>query len=439
MKYENVKSLVLFLLVAASGVLTWSLWTYQPKYDVVNNKYVHEVSVSEQRDATDLIKPIRVLFHIDDLHYGTVIDNEIDSIMEEMSHWNFYDIGDARIVNDQQMAEISHSNNRIELSYPDLLPFELYKGIVHVETENLPKASFDRISINIATNTEDDALIYFLNSKENIVYEGHVNRERIAELLSKVNYKRFDEYEAYPITSERNVFLPAKETSLYTYQYLPDYIDPEKFKNALFGDPTVVRRDMKANGEQFTDDRSMMNVDYTTNMIFYINPIQEPGGNQPNLHPDLLKRSIDFVNEHSGWTDNYRYFGFDAYRQRTIFRMFCNSYPVFNEEGMAEIRQHWGANEIYRYQRPYFSLDIDISTDRDPVILPSGESALNQLLNEDEIDVNMIEDLLIGYRLRKDPNKSKVLILEPSWYYLYGGSWIRLRSEDIGGDLNGLE
>ena len=34
MKYENVKSLVLLVLVAISGVLTLSLWTYKPKYPV---------------------------------------------------------------------------------------------------------------------------------------------------------------------------------------------------------------------------------------------------------------------------------------------------------------------------------------------------------------------------------------------------------------------
>lgn len=71
MTYENIKSLVLLLLVLASGALTWSLWTYQPQLDFPDKKYVHEVSISDQEEPVDLIKPTRILFHIDEIHYGT--------------------------------------------------------------------------------------------------------------------------------------------------------------------------------------------------------------------------------------------------------------------------------------------------------------------------------------------------------------------------------
>ena len=34
------------------------------------------------------------------------------------------------------------------------------------------------------------------------------------------------------------------------------------------------------------------------------------------------------------------------YERMTIFQLFMDGYPVFNEKGMTEIRQDWGANEI---------------------------------------------------------------------------------------------
>ena len=73
MKYENVKSLVLLVLVATSGVLTWSLVDISSRNIEFNeNRYVHEVSISEQENAVNLLKPSRVLFHLNEKHYGTV-------------------------------------------------------------------------------------------------------------------------------------------------------------------------------------------------------------------------------------------------------------------------------------------------------------------------------------------------------------------------------
>ena len=38
------------------------------------------------------------------------------------------------------IEELSHSDNRVVISYPDLIPFDLYKGVLHVETEDFPSS-----------------------------------------------------------------------------------------------------------------------------------------------------------------------------------------------------------------------------------------------------------------------------------------------------------
>ncbi|MEK3888851.1 YycH family regulatory protein [Bacillus sp. FSL K6-3431] len=442
MTYENIKSLVLLLLVLASGALTWSLWTYQPQLDFPDKKYVHEVSISDQEEPVDLIKPTRILFHIDEIHYGTTEKKDIDELINEISLWNFYEISTTKILSNNRLQEISHSDNKIEITFPDLVPFELYKGVLHVESQNVPNAEFDRIVINLASDTQDSATIYFIDSVENRVFESHVNPERISALITKINTKKkeYEAYGKYSLSEDRVIFLPKEKTQLLEYKYFSNYIDPEKFKNALFTDPSAVRRDILANGEKFTDISSMMNVDYLTNMIFYINPSHAPGlNNRQENDKHLLKRSIDFINEHSGWTDNYRYFSIGKYQPITVFQLFKEGRPVFNEQGMTEIRQYWGAEEIYQYKRPYFSLYTDRPLGQRKVDLPSGEEVLKYLQENQEIQQNMLEDLLIGYNLVKDTANPKVLVLEPSWFYLYGGSWLRLTLEDVGGDFRGLE
>ena len=46
----------------------------------------------------------------------------------------------------------------------------------------------------------------------------------------------------------------------------------------------------------------------------------------------------------------------------------------------------------------------------------------------------MIEDVEIGYRMTKSTLNSKGVILEPAWYYRYGGTWIILPFEQKGVD-----
>lgn len=440
MKYENVKSIMLVVLVAVSCVLTWSLWAYKPKYEFIDKKYVHEVSISDQEEPANLIKPTRILFHLNGGHYGTVRDDEIVTIMNELSTWSFYDISEAKIQSNKQIHALSHSDNRVEITYPDLVPFDLYKGVIHIETQNLPDAAFNKIVINLSKESKEEGTIYFIATDEGKVYESHMNQERITTLINMINRNRvrYNAYGAYDLPDGRTKYFPSQETVLNQYQYYSDYIDPEKFRNALFKDPSFVRRDMLANGEQFTDGFSLLNVDYLTNMIFYVNPSQETEQQMSRtLSGNVLKRSINFVNEHGGWTDNYRYFNMSLYEQMTVFRLFMGGYPVFNEQGMTEIRQYWGADEIYQYKRPYFSLDILLDVTK--MKLPSGKAALDYLLADPEFKPEMLQDLMIGYKLSKNPDKPKVFVLEPSWYYLYAGSWLRLAPEEIRGGFNGLE
>ncbi|MBS4218273.1 hypothetical protein KHA96_08110 [Bacillus sp. FJAT-49711] len=447
MKYETVKSIVLTVLVAFSALLTWNLWTYQPKYKLPENN-VHEMSVSKekeasQRDASELIKPLQVLFHIDEEHYGTVLEKDINSLLSKMGEWNFYDFGSARILDSDEIEDLAQTNNRIEITYPGSVPFDLYKGVIHFETDVLPNGSFDRIVINLDTGIKNDQNVHFISTNEGRVYGSNVNPDFIAALLTETRRKKnnYDEYKAFKLSGksghDRIIYVTTKEKELDGFIYKIEYINPDKFKDALFRSPEKVRKAPLPDGEQYTDDRSVMNVDYSTSMIDYINPgqssVKESLGNQENV----LKRSIDFVNEHRGWTDNYRYFSMSVYEKKTTFQLFMNDYPVFNEQGMANIRQYWGREEIFEYKRPFFSNQLPLMPAK--VVLPSGETVMNTLLDHLKLEPDVVESILIGYRLTKDTSIPEMITYEPSWYYLYGGSWLRFDLEEMRGDMSGLE
>ncbi|MBW8347974.1 hypothetical protein K0H71_00770 [Bacillus sp. IITD106] len=444
MRYETVKSIVLTVLVFLSIFLTWSLWTYKPKYEFPDTKFVHKISIADQKDTAELIKPLKVLFHIDDEVYGTVLDEDINSILSQMSEWNIYNLGGARILDPEKIDELSHDGNMVEITYPDSVPFALYKGVLHFEGDVLPNASFDRIVIDLDGDEKSGSSISFISTSEGREYKSNVNAEKVAALLKSTREKKkaYDEYTAIELEGsegqKRTIYVTTKEKEMSVYQYPVEYFSPEKFKSALFRDPAKVKRDGLSAGEQYTDDRSVMNVDYTTNMIEYINPGLEASTETSLTNSDVLKRSIDFVNEHWGWTGNYRYFDMSVYEKKTVFQLFRNNFPVFNEQGMANILLYWGSEEIYRYKRPYFSNQLELKGRTEKV--PSGESVLNKLLEDPNFNVDTFETMLIGYKLSKvDSDNTSVINLEPSWYYLYGGSWIRFDLDDKRGDTGGLE
>ena len=426
MKYETLKSVVLALLVLTSGVLTWSIWTYQPKEENYFEQ-MHKVTVSEQNETPDLIKPLRVLYNTENANYGTVLDSAIQKIVHTMGQWHFQNIKSVRMLNEKQIRDIISSESQLVITYPDTVPFDLYRGVVQVETE-YPDASFDSIIIDLANTNEKTTTISFIDRDEGRLYESYVEAEKVDELKNELTIDQFEIYEIYTMSTGQQFFLPAEETELLTIQYLPDVIEPAKFKNALFSDPSLVRGDSFASGEQYTDGKSMMKANKSTQTLLYINPRQEPDG-QWDYEGDehIIHRSITFVNEHSGWTDDYRYFSLGEYQHRTTFRLFYEGRPVFNNSDMAEIRQYWGPEEIYQYQRPYFKLDVELPNPKKQV-LPSGQDAMKQLFSyyELELDETQVQDFLIGYSLNWDKENPDVLVLEPSWYYLYAGSWLKV-------------
>ena len=50
------------------------------------------------------------------------------------------------------------------------------------------------------------------------------------------------------------------------------------------------------------------------------------------------------------------------------------------------------------------------------------------------MDSSTIVDIVAGYYLSRDDNQP-ILSLEPSWYYLVNGSWIRLAPDLLGGAI----
>lgn len=440
MTFENFKTIALTILVFLSIFLTWSVWTYQPKYDTMENaKVVPGVSISEQKEIKHIVKPDKVYYHQNNAHYGTIHSGEIERIMKEISKWNFEQFEDVS----GQILELNnflYESGKVQIIFPDYVPMEIYKNILRVDDKDVLNLSFDQIVIDTNNVTKENGYVYFISSEYQHAYRARVTasfitnfKEDFYEKASRNSY--FFLHSLVELTDDRKILVRTEPVTMEAYNYLLDLIPTTQFRDALFRNPSFVTRNSNGYSEEFKDSSTLLSVNYDTNTILYVNPAQEKDTTSSKSY--LLQRSIDFVNGHGGWTDNYYYVGIDDVEQTVLFRLYEPSgYPIFNNNGMSEILQIWGQTGIYQYLRNNFSLDRRVESTS--VELISGIGMLEKLKSREDIDPEFIQELIPGYEMTRSAG-SPLIHLEPSWYYKYKDQWWNVKSGIEEGLEYGLE
>lgn len=440
MRYENSKSVILIILVLVSILLTWNLWTFQPNYETMEKSTnVAEVTLSEKQEVKKIIKPDLALFHIRGEHHGTTNVNELDKLIKEVSQWSFYDVK-SYTGNVANMNELIHEDGNAEIIFPTEIPVELYRNVLNFEDKKLPTFNFDRIIIKTNNSEKESGIVYFFSTNNQQVYISRISTTFLNNFNQHFfkNANQYPRYFAFKPTEKRTLYLPEGTTDMMEYKYLPVTLNSDEFKEALFNDPSFVQKSVVPTGEEFTNGSSKMNINYNSNMLLYVNPTGDT--DYVEKSKDLIKRSIDFVNEHGGWTDPYRYVNNDEYNHKVTFRLYSmDGYPVFNDSGISEINEVWGRNEINKYVRPSISLKLPLKFEMHKVTSPSGYTALAFLQQKKNFKMEQLEAFSLGYRMEKDLKEPRLIVLEPAWFYRYNNTWSLIDTEDLGGVKHGLE
>ncbi|MDQ0244973.1 regulatory protein YycH of two-component signal transduction system YycFG [Bacillus fengqiuensis] len=441
-KYELFKTILLFLLVIISAVLTWNLWTYQPAYDEIENtEYIQQdiMISSNKRELEDHLRPTTVLYHKEDGHYGSTKEEHITKWMAEMKKWGFHDIRNiSDSVSRNEFLSFVHGKDSLEIIYPDTIPIQTFQLMFQMNEKSLPSIYFDHIVLKLKEGHEEGIHAYFVDYDRRKIYEASVENG-MEEDLERIN-KRFEgeysPYISYNVNDVRSIFLPTGPMEVNRIQYYTDKIETEKFRDALFSDPSYVKKESLAYSDSYTDGSRFLEVDSIINVMVYVNPVNIQNENMES--DQLLKRSFSFVNDHGGWTDTYRFASWDRTKQEVVYRLYEDNYPVFNSQGMTEVYQLWGSTEILRYSRPIYRF-IKLPLDSYPVRLTSGEEIIKKIKSQPKFDPLLLKDIVVGYKLIREDPTSKVVSLEPSWFYLYDQTWQEVEEREEGGNIDGLE
>ncbi|MGB6778297.1 MULTISPECIES: YycH family regulatory protein [unclassified Planococcus (in: firmicutes)] len=439
LKYlEHVKSIALFILIFLSLALTFTIWTFTPSLEEIETPTQVDVAIGDKRSADEVVRPVKVLYHHEDKVTGTFSQTEIEEMLETIQQWQ---ISDVQIFEEEAGTEVLkqylQNPGRTVLYYPGAVPFPVFDAIMDITDNNLPESTFNRVVVEWGTEEDPDSVIYFINTGSGRVYEAQVSETELVKFRGDYvqQSEEYDRYITDPRIGNLPVYVPEDPIEKTGFDYLLEETSAAIFADAIMDSPSAeFAGDLQS--EEFTDDSGaiMRELD-SQKSINYVQPKAETS--DPAIPSDLVFNSINFVNEHGGWTDQYVYFGMKSVNQQISYQLFFEGSPVFSNMTAVSLDVEWGIDngieQAFRYSRPTYLLDSVAETRT--IEMASGEAVLDALARL-EMDLSTIEAVTIGYELTES---EPLITFQPAWYYKANGKWTRLSDESVGGVKLGLE
>ena len=450
MRKEHIKSVILTTLVIISLVLSYSLWSYQPAYDIIQSQdYVQKVSIGAKKEFNDIVIPNQLVVHETSKNFVTTKQNNILPIYKGLQKTEINNFENLTS-NTSAMAfqTITKGKNKVEIIFPTSVPVETLKKVLNLDAKRLQNVAFDRIIISLSVKQDSSTKIYFSNDAQNLLYEATFNNSPIITAVEKTknNYHHYTESVRYKLNSGKVIYLPKKTLKLTTMEFLTSDIDADKLKDAIFIDPSNVRKESSDSGDTYTDGTRLMTVSPLNRSISYVNPTtpEDDNNQSPNL---LVQRSVDFINAHGGWTDGYVLSGIKPENNEVSFRLFINNLPVYNN---STITTGWGVDDIETFKRPLYKLGITVEKKENEIELMSGSQIMEVIANNKSINKSLINDINLGYETIFDGDKlsinqpyyNRAIQLKPVWIINYGDSYKKIDQELLsrtGVNIVGLE
>ena len=327
-------------------------------------------------------------------------------------------------------------HNRFTLYFQSEIPLTVYDSVLKIE-EPTPEISFNQIVVE--WKPDNTAMtVYFVSKANQKLYSAKMKAEDYQNLYNSVLTKgrELQEYREVNPDSSSYLVVSAEPVEAIKDTFSEEEVSINKFRDALFSDANSVRTSQVGiHHEELADNHALMNVYTDKKILKYASLTAE--SRELAIPSELLLDTINFVNEHGGWTDEFRLTYMDAKTRIVRFRLFLHGLPVYTDSSSsAEIVQKWGENQIYSYSRPYYILNLPFSEGTEIELLPPGIDIAESLRKSDKLDFDAIEEITPGYFMKYE---AEVYIMEPAWFYLINGNWSRFSPESLGGELIGLE
>lgn len=432
---ETIKTISLWILILLSIFLTWSIWTFQPEYDILSVDYIENTMIGEEKSLVEVIRPKQVVVHLDEAAY--MVKDSLNAFYQFYTEFQDASIDQFSLMSSNPATFIEAVG--LEIIFPFPLPVETLRDLFPLKEEDEGLfTDFDRVLLYVDERTEPNKVyVRFFSSVERFSVIGRTNIDVDDFKGNFLNVDEKNNVEVFPYRVDMSgsnnksiVYLPVEELEINSLTYMTERIAPEQLKQVLFNDPNNVKHYMHPNGdESYTDGSRMVNIVQNGDVLRYINPGFIDIAERNNRH--IINSSIDFLNSHGGLTDRYFIDQVSIARgsEEISYRLIVNQLPVFaslpsQADSLFEMRVFRSeGNQIEQYVRPLFGIDEEPLNIKKTVKLPSGYTVSKVIESKEDFNSYALRDIAIGYVMEK---RQSFIIFEPSWFILYNDQWKQL-------------
>ncbi len=440
MNIETMKSVILVILIAFSLVLTVALWNYQPVTNTLDSE--DEVVISDtrldelgsERTLTELVEPSEIVFHDEGSYYKYEDPaDQVSFFQQQMQQWNVSNI-------DATPGEIDMDNHEqaIEMIFQTELPIETIQELFSLpeetELESLQQV-FDRVFLvrhfddQPATSYE----LWFVNSDTNgsaitlqadistpageRAFRGLQNKEALAEQIRVADRIQGGLNDGIGAS---HIYLPKSPPEVPEIVLQTDSVPATPLQNDLFPSNTLVSISSN-NGERRikTFQRQLTQLDNYNRMEYELT-IPNTANQNPLEQYELITKSLQDINSHLGWTNDFRIDTVSTLLDQVQYRMYFGDLPVMENTDtnmLATILISYQQGQIQEYKRPLLKFNRYTNERESISTLQPGDEVVQFIQESEEHSSSEVRDLEIRYTLQEQTN-NLVYSLIPEWYVL---------------------
>ncbi len=427
---EVIKSVILIIFVLFSVFMTYRVWTFTPELtDLESDMNAETPAIGPKISKTidSVIMPLRIINRNGTDLKGTSNVEEIKKITDVMLD---KDVKKVDILTSESAVQLDDLSERYTvLDFPDSVPSEMYLNqVLGLSMSNYPKINFDRILVD--TKSTDRAIVYLLseNKQKAIKLQTTIKSHE----FDKINKEAASKFKPYTsiitnqnTTNEINqIYAPETADNINIYRYVSNKISVSDLNDVILGD-SVIARNNDNHVSTYNNNTGIATVNEKKQTYRYTN-LSEDENNIKDLSKSI-SNSFKFINEHAGFTDEFRLFGTDPKQGNVNYKMFLNNYPVFDEDNLSSIEASWGRDTITEYNRGLITTGVAVPSKKESDEIPTAEEVRFNLASNAEIDFNKVTNFAIGYDLSLPvddiDNLQDTMEFTPKWYIKYDGEW----------------
>lgn len=418
---ENLKTLVLTVLVAASLVQSYFLTYSSPKFEpLAQTDYVETELNGTQAKLEDLIMPEQIILHSGKKTHTVLVPNSglyhYRNIIDFLKKRTFDGLKKTNVFSSSSLnwEDMRDNQQGVEIRFREGVPISVLQSLMTITREDnaVDNELITRIWI-LNRSSRDEVKTYFISDSNVVVYEAVRADVTTKDVEEKV---RLGESLVTYHTSDGDYYLPDMPLPAVRYRISYSQYTPEQLKRSLFVDPATTRLLTERDGSQIiTDGKRGLQIKNDQRWFSYSDPISLPADDKGDVKENLLS-AIKFVNQHGGWNGTYtvhRMTPKQAYGPQTfVFRQYLEGYPVMNlkPDTLGTIQLTVQKGSVSNYERS--------------LLIPEGKGVQKleaTLAGGQELDLMLARYGKLGYVVSVFPGyqtllKDKMVEFVPSWF-----------------------